>query len=198
MSKIGFFGGSFNPLTIAHINLAIKIVNVCKLDKLIFVPIGDFYKKKDLIIFKHRYNMIKVACSVNKYLDVLDIEDNQKTKLYAIDTFEIIRKQYINDDIYFIMGTDNLEKIESWKDYNNLITQYKYIILERKENAFYDILKNNVDIKEHKDNFIVVSDYKYNNISSTLVRENIKKNEDISNLVPKEIETYIKENNLYK
>ena len=198
MSKIGFFGGSFNPLTIAHINLAIKIVNVCKLDKLIFVPIGDFYKKKDLIIFKHRYKMIKVACSVNKYLDVLDIEDNQKTKLYAIDTFEIIRKQYINDDIYFIMGTDNLEKIESWKDYNNLITQYKYIILERKENAFYDILKNNVDIKEHKDNFIVVSDYKYNNISSTLVRENIKKNEDISNLVPKEIETYIKENNLYK
>ena len=198
MSKICFFGGSFNPLTIAHINLAIKIVNVCKLDKLIFVPIGDFYKKKDLIIFKHRYNMIKVACSVNKYLDVLDIEDNQKTKLYAIDTFEIIRKQYINDDIYFIMGTDNLEKIESWKDYNNLITQYKYIILERKENAFYDILKNNVDIKEHKDNFIVVSDYKYNNISSTLVRENIKKNEDISNLVPKEIETYIKENNLYK
>lgn len=198
MSKIGFFGGSFNPLTIAHINLAIKIVNVCKLDKLIFVPIGDFYEKKDLIIFKHRHNIIKVACSVNKYLDVLDIEDNQKTKLYAIDTFEIIRKQYINDDIYFIMGTDNLEKIESWKDYNNLITQYKYIILERKENAFYDILKNNVDIKEHKDNFIVVSDYKYNNISSTLVRENIKKNEDISNLVPKEIEEYIKENNLYK
>lgn len=198
MSKIGFFGGSFNPLTIAHINLAIKIVNVCKLDKLIFVPIGDFYKKKDLIIFKHRYNMIKLACSVNKYLDILDIEDNQKTRLYAIDTFEIIKKQYINDDIYFIMGTDNLEKIKDWKSYNNLITQYKYIILERKENAFYDILKNNVDIKEHKDNFIVVSDYKYKDISSSLVREKIKKNEDISKLVSKEIEEYIKENNLYK
>lgn len=198
MSKIGFFGGSFNPLTIAHINLAIKIVNVCKLDKLIFVPIGDFYEKKDLIIFKHRYNMIKLACSANKYLDVLDIEDNQKKKLYAIDTFEIIRRQYINDNIYFIMGTDNLEKIEGWKGYNNLITQYKYIILERKENAFYNIVKNNVDIKEHKDNFIIVSDYKYNDISSTLVRENIKKNEDISDLVPKEIKAYIKENNLYE
>lgn len=46
--KIGFFGGCFNPPTIAHINLAKKVLEKCNLDKLIFVPIGDFYSKKDL------------------------------------------------------------------------------------------------------------------------------------------------------
>lgn len=198
MSKIGFFGGSFNPVTNAHINLSIKIVNECNLDKLVFVPIGDFYKKEDLIEFEFRYSMLKLICGTNKRLEVSNIEGNQQTKVYAIDTFKIIQKQYINDDIYYIMGTDNLEKIENWKAYNDLVTKYKYIILERKENAFETIVNNNIDIKKHKENFKIVSDYKYNYISSSLVRDKIRKNEDVSKLVPKEIEIYIKKNNLYK
>lgn len=198
MSKIGFFGGSFNPLTIAHINLSKKIVKDCNLDKLIFVPIGDFYEKAELIDFKHRYNMIKLVCDENKELEVLDIENDKSTKLYAIDAFEIIKKNYANDDIYFIMGTDNLEKIKDWKEYNDLVSKYKYIILERKENAFYDIINNNTDIKEHSENFSIVSDYRYNDISSSLVRDKIRKDEDVSNLIPKKIYAYIKENNLYR
>lgn len=198
MSKIGFFGGSFNPLTIAHINLSKKIVKDYNLDKLIFVPIGDFYEKAELIDFKHRYNMIKLVCDKNKKLKVLDIENDKSLKLYAIDTFEIIKEQYIDDDIYFVMGTDNLEKIKSWKGYNDLVSKYKYIILERKENAFLDIINSNIDIKQHSENFLVVSDYKYNNISSSLVRDKIRENEDVSNLIPKEIEAYIRKNNLYK
>ncbi len=198
MSKIGFFGGSFNPLTIAHIDLSKKIVEECNLDKLIFVPIGDFYEKAELIEFKHRYNMIKLVCDTNKELEVLDIEKDKNMKLYAIDSFEIITKHYVNDDIYFIMGTDNLERIKTWKGYNDLITKYKYIILERKENAFYDIINDNIDIKQYKKNFILVSDYKYNDISSSLVRDKIRNNGDVSKLIPREIDAYIKENNLYR
>lgn len=198
MSKIGFFGGSFNPATFAHINLAKEIVDSCNLDKLIFVPMSDFYEKEDLIEFKIRYDMLKLICSKIKKIEVSDIENKKNAKLYAIDSFEIIKKQYENNDIYYIMGSDNLEKIENWKGYNDLVTNYKYIILERKENAFEKIVNTNIDIKKHKANFTIVSNYKYNNISSSLVRDKIKKNEDISNLVPKEIAEYIKENNLYK
>ena len=46
MKKIGFFGGSFNPVTYAHINLAKQIISECNLDKLFFIPIGDFYEKQ--------------------------------------------------------------------------------------------------------------------------------------------------------
>lgn len=60
--KIGFFGGCFNPPTNAHINLAKKALKECNLDKVIFVPIGNFYEKKELISGEHRYNMLKVAC----------------------------------------------------------------------------------------------------------------------------------------
>lgn len=198
MRKIGFFGGSFNPATFAHINLAKEIVDSCNLDKLIFVPMSNFYEKDSLIEFKFRYDMLNLICSKIKKLEVSDIENKKNSKLYAIDIFEIIEDQYKNDDIYYIMGSDNLEKIETWKGYNDLVTKYKYIILERKQNAFEKIVNNNIDIKKHKDNFEVVSNHKYNNISSSLVRDKIKKNEDVSDLVPKEIAEYIKENNLYK
>ena len=45
--KIGFFGGCFNPPSNIHINLAKNVINEYKLDKLIFVPVGDYYDKKD-------------------------------------------------------------------------------------------------------------------------------------------------------
>ena len=198
MSKIGFFGGSFNPVTFAHIKLAEEIVDNCNLDKLIFVPMSNFYEKDSLIEFKFRYEMLKIICNRNKKLEVSDIENKYQTRLYAIDIFEIIENQYEKDDIYFIMGSDNLEKIKTWKGYIDLVTKYKYIILERTENAFLDIINNDTKIRENQKNFIIVSNQNYNNISYTLVREKIKKNENVSKLIPKEIEEYIKENELYK
>ena len=72
--KIGFFGGCFNPPTIAHIELAKKALAECNLDKVIFVPIGDFYKKKELAPARDRYNMLKIACEDIDRIEVSDIE----------------------------------------------------------------------------------------------------------------------------
>ena len=49
MKKYGFFGGSFNPVTKAHVDLALEIVKMFNMDKVIFVPVGDNYNKKGLI-----------------------------------------------------------------------------------------------------------------------------------------------------
>ncbi len=64
--KIGFFGGCFNPPTNAHINLAQRALKECGLDKVIFVPVGNFYEKKELISGHHRYNMLKIVCERTK------------------------------------------------------------------------------------------------------------------------------------
>ena len=61
--KIGFFGGSFNPPTIAHIELAKKAIKGKELDKVIFVPIGDFYQKDNLESLDNRIEMLKLACN---------------------------------------------------------------------------------------------------------------------------------------
>ena len=61
--RIGFFGGSFNPPTNAHINLAKEVIKVCNLDKVIFVPMGNYYPKEGLAKAEDRLKMLEIACT---------------------------------------------------------------------------------------------------------------------------------------
>ena len=63
MKKIGFFGGCFNPPTNMHIKIANNLIKERKLDKVVFVPMNDLYKKEGLVEAKHRYDMLKLAIS---------------------------------------------------------------------------------------------------------------------------------------
>ena len=86
---------------------------------MIFVPVGNYYKKNGLIDAKHRYNMLKLCTNEKPRIDVEDIVVETKTRLYAIDTFKLIRQKYSKDDIFFIMGSDNYRKISTWKIMKN-------------------------------------------------------------------------------
>ena len=166
--KIGFFGGCFNPPSNIHIKLANKLIQEQKIDKVVFVPVSDFYIKKDLVEFKHRYSMLKFAIKGFNNLYIDDIENAVNKRLYAIDIFKMIEEKYYNKDIYFIMGSDNYSKIKSWKDYEKL-KKYKYIIIERK----------------------------INEVSSTQIRKMIKENKLEDNILNKNVYEYIKNNRLY-
>ena len=185
MQKLGFFGGCFNPPTIAHLELAKKAIEIAKLDKLYFVPMGDFYKKEKLLPAEERIKMLELAIKNDMKLEVSRIQMEQNKKLYAIDTFKIISEKYNNSDNFFIMGSDNFEKIRAWKDSKELLENYKYIVFNRKDFSGEDVI-------------IVEEDVKIKNISSSLVRSKILKNENIDSLVSEEIRDYIFKNNLYK
>lgn len=186
MKRIGFFGGSFNPPTIAHleiVNLALKEVN---LDKIVIVPMGDKYEKKDLISFEHRFKMLNLLFNKNDKVEVSDIQKNQKKRTYAIDTFKIIDLQYPNDQRFFIMGLDNFSKINEWKDSNKLLENYNFIVFKR----------NNIEITGLNKNikFLDVNQ----DISSSLARKKIINSETLENIISPEVEKYIHKNELYK
>ena len=126
MKKYAFFGGSFNPPTIAHKTCAETILQELELDKLFFVPVGDGYKKDGLINEKYRYEMLKLICKENQKLDVCDIELSTNINYKAIDVFRLIKNKYKSDEIYFIMGADNFENILNWKDCKELISCLLY------------------------------------------------------------------------
>lgn len=187
MSKIGFFGGSFNPPTNAHIYLANEVINKFNLDKIIFIPVSDYYKKQGLLKGKHRLNMLDLACSNNQKLEVSDIEFKIDKPLYAIEIFNLLKENFKHDDIYYIMGSDNFNKIHNWKDSKQLLNNFKYIILKRDN----DKINNNIDTNIHiLDNLCI-------NISSSDIRKKIKQRENIDDLVPKNIKDYIYDNKLY-
>lgn len=169
MEKIGFFGGCFNPPTNIHINLANDLIITGRVDKVIFVPVGNYYEKNDLVFAVHRYNMLKIACQAFQELNVEDIASMHQGKLFATDTFELIQKKYGKEsEMYFIMGSDNFEKMPTWKNYEEIKNKYKYIVLDRK-----------------------------NDISATDIRNMIKNKEDVSKYMNPQVLKYINENKLY-
>lgn len=176
MKKIGFFGGCFNPPTNKHIRIANKLIEEGKLDKVIFVPVNDYYKKENLAQAKHRYNMLQLATKNYDNLEVDDIEIKENRQLCAVDVFEIIgdgshTTKCCKGDIFLIMGSDNYEKMPTWKDYDIIKDKYNYIIIERDKN----------------------------DVSSTQVRQMIKNNDKkVTEYLPKEVYEYIIKNELYK
>lgn len=176
MGKIGFFGGAFNPPTNIHINIATNLIKERKLDKVVFVPVNDFYEKKNLAEATHRYNMLKLATKGKENLEVDDIEIKENRKLFAKDAFELISKNYYSkgykkEDIFLIMGLDNYEKMPKWKDYKKIKDSYQYIVIDRDESL----------------------------VSSTNIRNMIKNDKkEVLNYISKDLYEYIIKNNLYK
>jgi len=188
MQKIGFFGGSFNPPINTHIKLAENLIKYKMVDKVIFVPVGDYYQKKDLISAEHRYNMLQLVCKNFQNIDVDDIASSSQDKLFAIDTFKLLYEKYNKKaDLYFIMGSDNFNKMPTWKNYQELMEKYKFIVIEREKNTQKDDLKNVIFYKS--DNI--------EDITSTCIRNKIKNNIDYSNYIDDNVLKYIKENRLY-
>lgn len=196
MSRIGFYGGSFNPPTKAHIELAKKVIYECKLDKLIFMPIGDLYKKEDLEKGIHRYNMLKIACKEEEKLQVSDIEIKANKNYKAIEIFKILTNEYKKEEIFFIMGADNLEKLPFWQESITLVSDYNYIILDRGLKKAKEILDNNELLKKNKKRFAIIRSGEFYDCSSTIIREQLKKGEHPKNL-DVGVYNYIRENRIY-
>ena len=198
MEKYGFFGGSFNPVTKAHIELADEIVKKYGLDRVVFVPVGNCYIKEGLINEIHRYNMLKIATRNYNMLDVSDIELKQNKNLTTLEAFSKIEEKFKNIDKYFIIGEDNLYKILESKDAEMLINNYKYIVIQRESLQIDNVIKKNKEILKNKDNFFMMENKKHINTSSTKARnEMLTSSKEVEKIVDKEVLNYIKENKLY-
>lgn len=197
---IAVFGGSFNPPINSHISLAKEIVEKCKnIEKLIFVPVSTRYQKMELVNDEHRYNMLKLICENEDKLEVSDIELRHNKQLYTIETLNLIKEQYGNDyDIWFVMGTDNLKELETWNKPEQLLSRYKILVLNREDDDLEEIIQNSDLLKKYRESLIQIKEIDKIYLSSTMIRDKLKKGEDIKEYVPNYILEYIKENNLYK
>ena len=139
--KIGIFGGSFNPPHLTHKKIAIDLINNNYVDRVIFVPTGDKYNKKNLINSYYRINMIKEMIKDCDKLFISDYEVKGELK-YTYETLKYFKEKFNNDDIYFICGADNLSYIDKWKNYEEILSKYKIIVLNRDkiiEETRYDL-----------------------------------------------------------
>lgn len=186
--RLGIFGGSFDPIHIGHLIIAEFAREYMKLDKVIFIPVGNpSHREDNLVSAIDRYNMVKIAISNNPYFEVSDIEISHKKLNYTYDTLLEIKNNYENSEIFEIIGEDSADYLHKWKNYNELLKMCKFLVFKREG---FDYISNH-------DNIIVMNSPKIS-ISATLIRNRIKNNMSIKYMVEETVEKYILENNLYK
>ena len=186
--RVGAYVGSFDPVHIGHI----KIVNYLLdniLDKVILIPTGAYWDKDDLVDISHRINMLKIYET-----DRILVEDQKNDLPYTYMVMEYLKSKYPEDELYLIIGADNIVNFDKWEKYQYLLDG-NMIIVNR----------DNIDVKEYlkklnkKDKFIITDGLENIDISSTEFRECIKSGDldTIKSIVDEEVLEYIIKNKLY-
>lgn len=197
--QIVVFGGSFNPPLNSHFSLAEQLTNeYANIEKIIFVPVNSKYEKADLLSNVHRYNMLKLICDKNDKFEISTIEIDSPRPLYTIETLKKLQKEYKNCEIRFVIGTDNLKQLDTWNKAEELVKNFKILVMERDEDDINSIIDSNNFLSQNKSSFIKVPNSVKSNLSSTFVREKIKQGKSIRYLTPEEIINYMKENKLFE
>lgn len=197
-SVIIVFGGAFNPPTNSHFSLAEQVVSEYEeVEQVLFLPVSDHYPKQDLLGAEHRVEMLRRVCQKNPYFEVSTLEVDSSKLLNTLESLQTIQKEYPEHDIWFTMGTDNLRLFTSWPKYEEILEQFKLLVLERGEDTLQKILEIDDELVKYKGQFIKAKDTVRSTCNSTLLRSKLRRGKSIRYLVPDEVYEYAKIKGLY-
>jgi nicotinate-nucleotide adenylyltransferase len=191
MSRIGIFGGTFDPIHHGHLITAQSVKEIRKLDKIIFMPayISPHKQHAKASSAQHRLNMLKIAIDEIPFFECSDYEIKQQTISYTIDTLREFKKYF--DEIDLIIGYDNIFQFHTWKEPDEILKLSNIIVLRRKSSYPIDYIDKYVEAALFVQTRAI-------EISATDIRNRVHANLPVHYLVPKNVEDYIYKNNLYK
>jgi nicotinate-nucleotide adenylyltransferase len=191
--KLGVLGGTFDPIHMGHLVLAEQVREKFQLERVIFIPSASPPHKTEekLSLSGDRFEMTKLALEGNPYFFVSDIELKREGLSYTVETLRELKRLYKDSEIYFLTGSDVLNEITTWKDPEEIYKLVKIVIGIRP--GFDEFDPENYFAKKS-----IIIDITGMDISSTQIREKVRRSESIKYLVPSKVEEYIKKRNLYK
>lgn len=198
MIKVGIMGGTFDPIHIGHLILAMEAINYKNLDEVWFIPTGNpnFKQDKNVTDKQKRFEMVKIATQDNKKFKVCDYEINKNGVTYSWETMKYLRENY-DYDFYFIMGEDSLMSVETWENAEDFLKNTKILacIRRQEEMSKLDVKINDLKSKGY---FVEKIPTSFIDISSTKIREKVQTNQDFRYFVPNQVFEYIVRNKLYE
>ena len=197
--KIGIFGGTFDPVHMAHLHMAQCALEQGKLDKVIFLPNGTPPHKENSGITnaEHRYNMLVLATEDNPCFEVSDYELTKDGLCYTVDTMRYFRSAYPEDRFVFILGADSLDYLDRWYDGENLIKENSFLVAVRDFRQGYDIQANIRKIEDMGGKIELIQMPPLD-ISATYIRETASQGYSVAYLTTPEVEQYIRDKELYR
>lgn len=192
--NVGLFGGTFNPIHNGHILIARTAVSQFGLSHVVFVPNGiPPDRQKEVRPDKEvRFQMVAEAVAAEDGLDVSRVEVDRKGPSYTIDTIRALKEDY-PEGICFIVGADRLAQIDRWKEPEAIIASVPFIVAPR-AGASLSVFKQGL----FDEASIWPLDMPEVDISSTALRDRVRRGEPIGDSVPASVEKYIAKHGLYR
>lgn len=187
--NIGLYFGSFNPIHNGHLIIAKFVLQNSMLNRVWFVvsPQNPFKTPESLLNENHRLHLVNTAIEGETDLKASNIEFKLPKPSYTIDTLTYLKEQYPSYNFTLILGSDSFQNIHKWKNYKALLSQYPVIIYKRP----------GFEITENVGANLTVLDAPLLQISSTYIRNLIKKRLSIRYLVPDAVKEEIERNHYY-
>lgn len=190
MPKIGLFFGSFNPIHIGHLIMAEYFVENTDMKEVWFVvsPNNPLKKKESLLSEHQRLYMVNLAIEDDARFRSCDIEFKLPYPSYTCHTLAHLQEKYPDKEFALIMGEDNLENIEKWKNYEYILDNFSIYTYPR---MGYDGGK----YKTHPSvTFVPAPQVE---ISATLVRQSLAAGRRVHYLLHPKVAQFIDEMRLY-
>ncbi|MDA3953647.1 MAG: nicotinate (nicotinamide) nucleotide adenylyltransferase [Bacteroidales bacterium] len=189
--NIGLYFGSFNPIHIGHLAIANYLVEYSDLDEiwLIVSPQNPLKKKSSLLNEFDRFEMVELAVKDDLRIKPNDIEFNLPKPSYTIDTLTYLSEKNPKLNFNLIVGADSLQSFHKWKNYEEILKQYKLYVYPR-PNCDLNVFK------DHKN--VCLINAPLIEVSSSFIREAIKKKKDIRYFLPAEVYKHIDKMNFYR
>ncbi len=199
--KVGIVGGTFNPIHLGHLMLGEYAHEECGLDEVWFMPNGNPPHKtvnRSEISTEKRIEMTKLAIEDTAYFRFQPYEINRTAISYSYQTMEEFSRIYPDIVFYFIIGSDSLFALETWRCPDKLLRTCSILVACRE----------NIDIRKVKEH-ITYLNTKYHcdilllqmpllEISSSDIRKRVEKHQSVKYILPDCIAHYIEENKLYE
>ncbi len=187
--KRGLLFGSFNPIHKGHIQIATFFLDNTALENIWFVvsPKNPLKERNSLLDPMHRIDLVNLAIASNANMDCSEIEMALPIPSYTMDTLDYIKAKYPNETFVIIMGSDSLQSLNKWKDYQRILEEYQIYVYPR--NGFDGgPFVSHPSVKLFRSEFL--------NISATELRKKIRKG-SANKWLPEKVASLIKEKGFY-
>jgi len=197
--RIGFFGGTFDPIHFGHLNLAVHLLEMHKLDKILVCPAHYSPLKSEdqpRISTQHRYRMTELAISPIEKFEILDLEIKREGPSFTIDTIRALIQKDEHIRLHLILGEDSLNGFSHWKEVEELVRLAPPLIGSRIGQLHaldVQLPKTLIQSIEKGLTKIPVME-----ISSTTIRDRLRRKLYCGHLVPAKVLEYIQKHNLYE